>query len=502
MCKNIIDYEKLADRMYELYITKNYPFIIQKPDGNYEWKYNWGNLKDNKSILIRHLQSKQTVGVFCYTHTKFIDIDIDFGEDLLQAKWVTYKVINILREYGIPDKYINASFSGKKGYHVLIFFDKVVSYKQIEFLYDLIIEELYYSIDYEALEVSEIKWNFSLDQIKEKIELRPKENIGVKLELSIHQVTKQKCYFCNIYDLKPIKSIEYLYEINQFPRELLEEVFNKAKELRKERENITYFNKEIKQKSRPAKSQSLYTDENFTVEYIENLIENGLTMQGTRHNSLMKIARYYYHLGCDKEENEKLLIKWMSKQNKKYYNSTEIEYLKDIKKIVKFVYEKGRGVTGQVRDISINKDEMMEILKHKEKSKKLLFYALIIHAKRYAIKNGEFYMTYQQIIESIKISDKTITKYLNELETDNEIIISRRNEKSNNSHRNLPNKYIINNKNINVNNNDKQYIVKHNVIDLEKEYNNCIVSLFNKKEIKDILPNRQYRDINKLYSIA
>jgi len=495
-----INYEKLADKMYELYVTTYYPFIIQKPNGDYEWIYKWGNLKDNKNILIRHLQSKQTVGVFCHTHTKFICIDVDFGEDLNQAKWVTYKIINILKQYGIEDKYINASFSGKKGYHVLVFFDNVVSYKQIEFLYDLIIEELYYSIDYEVLKVLDMDWKYSLLQLKEKIELRPKSNIGLKLELSIHQVTKKKCYFCDIdNNLEPIKSIEYLYKINQLPREFLDVVFDKAKQSRRERQNIDYFNDEIKQKSKPANSQNLYIDAEYTIGYIENLIENGLTILGSRHHSLMKIARYYNHLGYDKEENEKLLIEWMSKQSRDYYKTPEREYLRDIKNIIKFVYENNRGVKGEVRDISINRDEMNEILKHKEKPKKLLFYALIIHAKRYAINNGEFYMTYEQIMESVKISDKTITKYLQELVDDGDLIITRRNFHCS-KYMNLPNKYIISNSRINTNNKSEQeYIIKNNVINLNEEYNNCIISLFNKLEIKDILPTRQYREVNKLY---
>ena len=67
-----INYEKLADRMYELYVTTYYPFIMQKPNGDYWWPDKWGNLKDNKNILIRHLQSKQTVGVLCHSHTKFM----------------------------------------------------------------------------------------------------------------------------------------------------------------------------------------------------------------------------------------------------------------------------------------------------------------------------------------------------------------------------------------------------------------------------------------------
>jgi len=338
MCKDIIekpkiDYEKLADRMYELYVTQYYPFIMQKSNGDYWWPDKYGNLKDNKNILIRHLQSKQTVGVFCHTHTKFICIDVDFREDLNQAKWVTYKIINIFKEYGIEDKYINTSFSGKKGYHVLVFFDNVVSYKQINFLYDLIIEELYYSIDYETLKVLEMDWKYSLDELKEKIELRPKNNYGLKLELSIHQETKKKCYFCDIdNNLEPIKSIEYLYQINQLPREFLDVIFDKAKQLRKERQNIKYFNDEVVNKSKPANSQKLYIDEEFTIKYIENLIENGLTISGSRHHSLMKIARYYNHLGYNKEENENLLIEWMSKQNRDFYKTTEREYLKDIKK--------------------------------------------------------------------------------------------------------------------------------------------------------------------------
>ena len=506
MCKDIkkpkINYEKLADRMYDLYVTVYNPFIVQRSNGSYERMdgTEWGNLKDNKNILIRHLQSKQTVGVFCHSHTKFMCIDIDFGEDLNQAKWVTYKIINIFRQYGIEDKYINASFSGKKGYHALIFFDNVVSYKQIHFLYDLIIEELYYSIDYEALKVLEMSWKYSLIELKQKIELRPKDNFGLKLELSIHQETKKKCYFCDINNnLEPIKSIEYLYKINQLPREILDIVFEKAKQSRRERQNIDYFNDEIKNKSKPANSQNLYIDEEYTIEYIENLIENGLTILGSRHHSLMKIARYYNHLGHSKEENEKLLIEWMSKQSRDFYKATESEYLRDIKNIIKFVYENNRGIKGEVRDISINRDEMMEIIKHKEKPKKLLFYALIIHAKRYAINNGEFYMTYKQIAESVKISNDSISKYLLELVNDSEIIITRKNQHCS-KYMSLPNKYIISNRIISTNNkSNKEYIIKNDIVNLNDEYNNCIVSLFNKKEIKNILPDYQYREVNKLY---
>jgi broad-specificity NMP kinase len=191
----------------------------------------------------------------------------------------------------------------------------------------------------------------------------------------------------------------------------------------------------------------------------------------------------------------------MLKQDERFYKSTEIEWRKDIDKSLEFVYEKGRGLTGQVRDISISKNEMMDILKYKEKPTKSLLYALIIHAKRYAIKSGEFYMTYEQITESVHISNSSVSKYLKELVEDGEIIIVRQGEKRNNSYLDLPNKFIIKNSSININIiNKNDYIVHSYSNDLYKEYDNNIVNLFNKKELKKQLPDKQYREISRLYA--
>lgn len=506
MCRNIsnIDYDKLAERMYNLYVSKKYPFIKQKSDGTYEWVYNLGDLKSNKyEILKRHLQSKQTIGVLCHTHSKFICFDCDFGMDKENCgltKWITYKIINVLQEFGIDQEYINVALSGNKGYHILLFFDDIISFKQMEFLYDLVLESIYYTIDYDTLSIIHSNWKYTLEQLKSKIELRPKPNLGVKLELSIHQVTKNKCYFCDTNNLIPIKSIEYLYQIKQFPRNQLIDIINKGKEFRHDRENINNFNKEIKNKVQPAKSQQLYVNKEYTINYIEKLITNGLTISGTRHNSLMKIARYNYSMGLDEKDNENFLINWMNDQNKQYYNSNELEWRKDIKYILKFVYNNCRGLTGSVRDISINKEEMYEILKCKEKSKKLLFFALIIHSKRYSIKNGEFYMSYQTLKESAHIGTDSIHKYLKQLQDENNIKIIRQGKKDKNTKYYLVNKYKITNTKINCNNMEKKYTIVCTKNNLNDEYNNCMINLFDKKELKKLIPDKQYRVLSKMYA--
>jgi hypothetical protein len=495
------DYKLIAEKMFDLYIVKDYPFIKQSTDGKYSWMYNIGKLSDeNYKILVNHLHRKQTIGIMCHTHTKFICFDVDFKADKLLSRWYSQKLVNLLQAFNFAEKYINVSLSGSKGYHVEVFFDEVVSFKQIEYLYDLVLEELYYSTDYNSLKVTNDN-NMTLEQLKQKIELRPKSNIGVKLPLSIHQVTKNVCYYCDNISIDPIRDINHIFSIQKCPREYIEYAIEKGNEFRHDRESINRFNTEVKEKVKPAKSQRLYTSEEYTVEYIEDLIDNGLKIQGSRHNSLMKIARYYYHLGLASEDNEKELYNWMQWQNEKYYNSSEIEWRNDIKSILEYVYENARGITGIVRDVTINKIEMIEILKHSARKKKLLFYALIIHSKRYSINNGEFYMTYEQIYESTGLADDTITKYIKELLDEGEIEITRQGEKRNHSNKNLPNKYIIKNINIRSNNNqDKNVTIDKHIKNLEKSFNNNVIYLFDKKELKEVLPYRQYKEFITLYA--
>lgn len=507
MCKDINnklnnekDYVAIAKKMYELYITKEYPFIKQNQDGTYAWCYKYSSLSNNNyDVLVRHLQRKQTIGVMCHSHSKFILFDVDWNEDKNLARWYTYKIINTLQEFGFDSKYINVSYSGKKGFHISICFDDIISYKQIEYLYDLVIEEIYYTIDYDTLSVINHN-NISLEQLKNKIELRPKINIGCKLPLSIHQVTGNVCYYCNNTTLEPIKDINYIFEIQQCPREYIKDAINMGKEFREYRNKINTFNKEVRSIVKPVAVQKLYQDENFTMEYIEELIKNGLQIEGSRHNSLMKIARYNYSMGYVKENNEQLLVEWMLQQDNKYYKASEIEWRKDISLIVEYVYEKGKGLTSNVRDVNINKDEMEEILKHTARKKKLLFYALVIHFKRYATKSKEFYITYKQIHESTGLADDTITKYFKELVDNKQIIITRQAERQKNSCKNLPNKYKIINNKINFNTNNNTYVVNKNIRDFEKELDKNIINLFTRKEVKELLPYKQYRELIKLYA--
>ena len=90
--------------------------------------YNVIRKKLTDQVIIRHLQGEETIGLYSSSMSlsKWLCIDID---DLEEA--AIREVQNHARRFGIP--YLT-EFSGKKGYHLWIFFDKAYPNKVIRAL--------------------------------------------------------------------------------------------------------------------------------------------------------------------------------------------------------------------------------------------------------------------------------------------------------------------------------------------------------------------------------
>lgn len=124
---------------------------------------------------------------------------------------------------------------------------------------------------------------------------------------------------------------------------------------------------------------------------INDIYVNGLKRQGTRNNACFNIAKFLKYHGCNKEETEKYLIDWMKKQDKRYYTTPLNEALKDIKGIVKRVYENDIPIIPKKEEVEVSFNEINEIIKKcPKKNQKLLLYSMLIHSKRFATKRGIF----------------------------------------------------------------------------------------------------------------
>ena len=91
------------------------------------------------------------------------------------AAETVHAIINFLTALGFPQDRIYVSFSGGKGYHVEMFFDRLVYTNRLYALYSTVISQS--------------------DLDPRKVEFRPLPGNAIKLPLSIHGKTGNVCWF-------------------------------------------------------------------------------------------------------------------------------------------------------------------------------------------------------------------------------------------------------------------------------------------------------------------
>jgi hypothetical protein len=411
--------EQIVKTINDLYILNRWKYLVLSTNGTYStiqyYKDNPDFNKNNAKPLTdwrvyHHINDKQTLGVFAGKKnnkeiSKFITFDVDVP-DLEIAKWVVYKINNTLQNIGINEDCIYTSTSGNKGFHIDLFFTEPIEVEVLKklYLYVLNKEELL-NCDYG------------------QVEFRPTYEQGVKIPLGINfrnnEEFKNKCWFVDYSKgLKPIKRLDYVLQIKKIDSILFQMILDKILDNTQDeqiQDNIEKY-QYIKKKYTPLEIYKYNIDEDITIETIEKLEREGLKRVGTRHNSLLKICKYYKYLGMTKEENKYSLTEWMQKQDEIFYTSTQKEIIKDIDNIVDYIYINNCNIVGGVEDVEITYSEMKEILKAKTKNEKLVLYALLVHSKRYATKQGIFYFPYSLMEKATNLTRKTLIKIITDLD--------------------------------------------------------------------------------------
>lgn len=426
--------EKQAiEKINELYITVRHKFIQMDSKG--QWitvksiKSNTDNTIKRKyglcdKDLSEHLNHKKTIGVYMPRgYSKFICFDIDRPDvDILEA------VVNAVSSY-VPREHIHISFSGNKGYHVELFFKRLVSHEVLNKFYKVILNDTGYK-----------------ENIVECYGVNDK---AVKLPLGVNSKNKDLynnfCYYCNEYGVEIKNSIEYIQSIEPIePKAIYEAVdinympnfFNdndivEIDELKEALENAPALNYSVKDK----------------IQSIEKLIEEGITLEGTRHQSMYKIAVYLKDIkGFTQEKTVQFLTNWIkTKCSTELFKSGELEVLQDIKYTVKCIYNKDYTLSVSRKQISIAPAELKEILSVPKKNLRHLYFILFCHGKAYADKQGKFYMTYDQMGEAgANSQDKPHLKgQLEELQSYGKLEIVSSNKRAGKGYMKAPNQYRL-----------------------------------------------------------
>lgn len=394
----------IVAKLNELYVMVRNKYLSMYTDSYGNTRWNTLQVLPNDTIskrntltdskIINHLKQKSTLGVFSGQHlTKFICFDID-SETLEYSSYLAhYLIFTLIEDFNVPYKHIYTSFSGKKGFHVEIFFNEALALTTVEKFYHSVIDLMKQQSD-----------------IYGAIEFRPSYNQGVKFPLSIHKGTGN---FCNYVDNDTLRSIEdrlFILTINPIDiSEFKSKVLDRISEVYAVTDN-NYFTLE---KDNASEVEELFSaikpkfKNLFEIqEDLDKILEeNRLLRDGTRHITTFNLAIHLKQQSFTKEESIKviksIMINTWNKHREFISKDTEYEFmLYEIERLTTYVYEKdivksNKGLNNQ--KFKFYKGELLEIIEVKGLVLKKLLFSLAIHSKKFSKSDKTFYMAYSVI---------------------------------------------------------------------------------------------------------
>jgi len=386
----------------------------------------------NLNTIKGHINRNHTISIEPWGDCAgWICFDVDTGEDALND---AIKIVNTMVKYGITRKDILVTFSGNKGYHVELFFQYPITYKQIQKLGNKIC----------FLAGSSINKKHKTN----KIEIRPESNRGIKLGLGINQKTGKKTriflneknnyfeheyldyiYFLNMDKISNNLIGEILRSTDQPEKELKE--INPSQnsdtpiEVEKQQQNVSNFDdQEIDDEDYIEYRFAPSLD--FKIKVIEKKFNNGLNNKDTHHYWSFQIALWMRDiLEWDKDRAEEELNAW-TENNKEYvkninaslYDAKHIiisVYDKDVKK--KYSLEKGlkaKSLLFYPHEIRLAKKVLRQAKKERRlnsNAPSLLYFTFICLSKYYG--SNPFYASVNNLMKYSTLANKTYMNWFN-----------------------------------------------------------------------------------------
>lgn len=373
----------------DLFITLRKKFICQLKDGSYVTRSTSDphpvKLTDN--YIINHLNQCKTIGIYVNEITKFMVFDIDstYLEDAQELHdMICAELINI----GINGQYIHTEYSGRKGYHIWVFFETPKNVRAINTL--------------QAIIVNRVKKNHHYNPSLGNIEIRPTNTQGIKLPMGKHRSMNRICWFCDD-EFKPIESYDYIYTIQKLPDRDLNYIFQKIKYENSINFELSKILKEIRGNGSGI-SQERY-------EAGKEAYQSGILFPGTRHESLLNAALYLKSCGFCEEKCHEKLTKWMSEQDPDIITTPKSKWQSDVDQVVSDVYKFKAPSEGKGKiDLSVTREIMHYIYSNAHtRCERLILFLLVLNQIRfkYHLEDGGFRFSEKQITDATLVSRDT-----------------------------------------------------------------------------------------------
>lgn len=357
--------------MNELYISYRKRYVLCTKEG----RIITPKMKDGThctltdSILKNHLQQYYAVAILAGKYSsRFLCFDVDDGQ-----QDTVHKVVDALVEMGFPRKLIYVSLSGGKGYHVEMFFDRLVRTNKQKDIYSRVIEMTGCN--------------------PRKIEFRPTHGNAIKLPLSVHPRTGNVCWFVEQDTLLPIERHDYLFEIKQIPAIVLDRIHSGN-------------SRAVEEVIELPKEQPVPPD------MMDDSVFDNLDIAGTRHNRMRRMAVNMRRSKHTPSEIREALIEWYERQDTSKIRSSREEVLKDIDGLVAWVFSDQFIVHQSENQTSIRltTSDMKGVLSAGNRSEKRILFLLLIRS----LANQKA-ITLDDIATTVDLSRPTVIKAIRNL---------------------------------------------------------------------------------------
>jgi len=399
----------ILDRLTSMYIVRRDKYIKFHKKANH-----WVTLISNpkrgipplsKQAIEDHLRFKDCYGIItnsAETHLLVFDIDFESPIDSLKA---LYSVTNCLMNMGLNSNQMLCSWSGRRGYHIALFFDKEISKKYAVQLYEYVIKLTGYS--------------------KKEVEGKGIGGTGVKLPLGVNfkntgDELPNHCYLTDTKGNKVSDSqlVFHLDSIKKVPEKWVTNVLSNQPQVVTSEQKKQY--KEATKQDIAALAIQDILDEVAGDDYYEMTeeklqrafeykLQHGIQALGTRHNTAFFLAIYMKDLkGMNEAEIVRSLYEWTRDVCKPQFYKTPLNKIEEeMTRMVASIFKNNYVWKQAKRHITLTPKDQINIVFGKNgkmltKTDIKTMFIFTRHSKYYADDEGVFYLTYKQFAQLTK----------------------------------------------------------------------------------------------------
>lgn len=398
-----------ANALLDLYVSYKGRYVISKADKTFIPKTGDDYVRLDNRAICAHLNHKFAVSIYAgKSCSKFLCFDVDDG-----SKQTVTKIIDELSFAGFDREKIYVSSSGRKGFHVEMFFDKLMYTGVLKVLYDYVCKEAGLNTH--------------------KVEFRPTYTQAIKLPLGVHSSTGDVCWYVDPVTFKPFKDPRYILKIQKFNCEYAyqfirflvgDDLFFKAP--------YTYH-------TPPKEHTDTLGIAQFEFSGSGKYGYPMLTAKHMTHHTIVQIARRERCKGLREEDIVDRLNEWLDEQDEQYLSDPIPRIRKDIADVAKWVYSESFHVSKNVKLI-FTAEEIKLLIERRPRIQRQFIFTVLCYQKRY----GMLRLGAEKIAEAIGCSRLAVVNAANTLEQEGIIEVTRQSAlKIGDMYKPMPNIYRI-----------------------------------------------------------